>query len=317
MFFKAKRYLTAALVLSLLIQMQLAENGYAARGTKIAFTCWRDGNHEICVMDGDGGNEVRLTDNPDRDYQPAWSPDGTRIAFTRGHHLYVMDSDGQNLMELTKNTSGWKAAWSPDGAKIAYTRFKALKRQVWVMDSDGQNSVQLTEWGENYDPAWSPDGNRIAFVSAKRHGGPEIYVMDSGGDNQVRLTHDLKEKENPSWSPDGKWIVYDAHRGWAFQVYVVETDGGGFTRRISRDPPNNSNPAWSPDGNTIAYVAWGLVNSTINLMTPEGKHLEQLTEDGFYSADPDWFDPVGRSVSPATNFVTIWGKIKAPSAARR
>ncbi len=228
MLFKARRMLGRVLVISLLIQIQIAANAYAVRGTKIAFTCWKDGNHEICVMDGDGGNEVRLTDNPDRDYQPSWSPDGTRIAFTRGHHLYVMDPDGQNLMELTKNTSGWKAAWSPDG----------------------------------------------------------------------------------------RWIVYDSHRDWAFQIYVVETDGGGFTRRVSRDPPNNSNPAWSPDGNTIAYVAWGLVNSTINLMTPDGKHLEQLTEDGFYSADPDWFAPSGWSVSPAASFVTVWGEIKVPKSGR-
>ena len=280
MLFKARRFVTAALVLSLFIQMQFAANGYASRGTKIAFTCVGvDGNRDICVMDGDGGNEVRLTEDPARDEGPSWSPDGTRIAFTG---------------------------------------FKALKKQIWVMDADGGNQVQLTQWGENYNPAWSPDGNRIAFVSARRHGGPEIYVMDSDGNNQVRLTHDLAEKDNPSWSPDGEWIAYDSHRNRDFQIYAVETDGGGFTKRLSRERPNNSNPAWSPDGDTIAYVTWNALMTTINLMTPEGMHLKQLTEDdGTYRSDPDWFNPVGRSVSPSGHFVTIWGKIKEPTSAPR
>ena len=281
MLFKARRFVTAALVLSLFIQMQFAANGYPSRGTKIAFTCVGvDGNRDICVMDGDGGNEVRLTEDPARDEGPSWSP---------------------------------------DGAKIAFTGFKALKKQIWVMDADGGNQVQLTQWGENYNPAWSPDGNRIAFVSARRHGGPEIYVMDSDGNNQVRLTHDLAEKDNPSWSPDGQWIAFDSYRSRVYQIFVVKTDGSGLTRRLTHRRPHNWKPAWSPDGDTIAYSLWEWgISMTINLMTPEGMHLKQLTEDdGTYRSDPDWFDPTAWSVSPATNFVTIWGKIKEPTSAPR
>ena len=277
MFFKARRFLTTVVVLSLLILTQIAENGYTSRRTKIAFTCvGMDGNRDICVMDGDGGNEIRLTDDPD-------------------------------------------SAWSPDGTKIAFTRFKALKRQVWVMHADGGNQVQLTQWGENYNPAWSHDGKRIAFVDEDRQGGSEIYAMDSDGDNQVRLTHDLAEKDNPSWSPDGQWIAFDSYRSRVYQIYVVNTDGSGLTRRLTRRRPHNWKPAWSPDGNTIAYSLWEWgISMTINLMAPDGKHLKQLTEDdGTYRSDPDWFDPVGRSVSPAANFITTWGEIKVPASARR
>ena len=320
MSFKARRLAGTVLIVFLFIPMQIAANGYASRGTKIAFTCVGvDGNRDICVMDGDGGNEVRLTEDPARDEGPSWSPDGTRIVFYRGHHIYVMDSDGQNLMELTGPLGGTDPAWSPDGAKIAFTRFKALKNQIWVMDADGGNEVQLTQWGENYNPAWSPDGRRIAFVSERRHGGPEIYVMDSDGSNQVRLTHDLEEKDNPSWSPDGQWIAYDSYRSRVYQIFVVKTDGSGLTRRLTHRRPHNWKPAWSPDGDTIAYSLWEWgISMTINLMTPEGMHLKQLTEDdGTYRSDPDWFNPVGRSVSPAGHFVTIWGKIKEPTSAPR
>ena len=212
MFFKARRYLAAVLVVSLLIQMQIAEIGYAAFKAKIAFTCWRGGTPDICVIDGDGENHIRLTDDPVFNAEPSWSPDGTKIVFNRGHSIHIMDSDGQNFMRLTERFTDRQPAWSPDGEKIAFNRFTALKHQVWIMDADGGNQIQLTQWGSNYNPVWSPDSNRIAFVSARRHGGPEIYAMDRDGDNQVRLTHDVRRKDNPSWSPDGQWIVYNARR---------------------------------------------------------------------------------------------------------
>ena len=124
MSFKARRLAAAALVMSLLIQMQIAGIGYTAPQAKIAFTCVHEENFDICVMDGDGGNEVNLTDDPWFNAEPSWSPNGNRIAFNRGHHIYVMDSDGGNLMELS---SGREPAWSPDGTKIAFTRSRALK----------------------------------------------------------------------------------------------------------------------------------------------------------------------------------------------
>ena len=309
---KARRMLGGALVFFLFIQMHIAGYAYAALQAKIAFTCAHDENFDICVMNDDGGNEVKLTDDPVRDNQPSWSPDGTRIAFRRNLIIHVMDSDGRNLMKLT---GGREPAWSPDGGKIAYT---GGGMQVWVMDADGGNQTQLTQWGENDTPAWSPDSNRIAFVTARRHGGPEIYAMDSDGNNQVRITHDLKPKDNPSWSPDGQWIAYDESFQVAVsQIYVVEADGSGPTKRLTDRGPSKRNPAWSPDGDTIAYVAWipGLSN-TINLMNRDGMHLKQLTKAHFFSADPDWFDPVGRSVSPAANLVTIWGEIKRPTVGR-
>ena len=315
MFFKARGCVTAALVVSLIIQIHYAKNGFAARMPKIAFTCAQNFNFDICVIDGDGGNLIRLTEGPGFDTEPSWSPDGRRIAFSRNNSaICVMDSDGRNLTILT---GGRDPAWSPDGTKIAFTRFKALKKQVWLMDAYGGNEEQLTDWGQNYSPAWSPYGSRIAFVNTDRQGGAEIYVMDRNGKNQERLTHDLEEKDNPSWSPDGQLIAYDSHRNREFQIFVVRTDGSGFTRLLSRQPPNNSSPAWSADGITIAYVAWGLNSSTINLITRGGIHVKQLTDEGFYSADPDWFEPPAWSVSPAANFATIWGEIKMPKSGRR
>ena len=73
MIFKVRRFLGAALVVSVFIQMHIANSGYATGRPKIAFSSTRDGDSEIYVMDIDGGNQVRLTINPARDYDPSWS----------------------------------------------------------------------------------------------------------------------------------------------------------------------------------------------------------------------------------------------------
>ena len=316
MSFKARRFLTAALVISLLIQMHIAKSGYAAGRPKIAFSSTRDGNSEIYVMDSDGGNQVRLTDNPAIDSDPSWSSDGKRIAFVSSRsgvrQIYVMDSDGQNLMRLTEEAVNRDPTWSPDGNKIAYTRSKGGK-QVWVMDADGGNQIELNQMGSNSHPAWSPDGVRIAFVSY-RHGGTGIYVMDENGKNEERLTPDRQFTANPSWSPDGNWIAYGAlDEQNSFQIYLVRADGVPQKNRLTRKLPHKYHPAWSPDGDAIAYTSEDppFIRTTIHLMTAKGVYLKQLGEvaDGSDSG-PDWVDPTAWSVYPATSLVTIWGGIK-------
>ena len=319
--FSARRFLTTVLVLSLLIQPQTVVDGFATPQAKIVFSSTRNGNSEIYVMNSDGGNQVRLTHDPAIDADPAWSPDGKRIAFVSRRNggidrIYVMESDGQNLSQLTKESNDSDPAWSPDGAKIAFTRSRG-GRQVWVMDTDGGNQTRLTHVGQNYHPAWSPDGRRIAITSSRLGGG--IVVMSENGDNQERLTRGVWAHENPSWSPDGQWIAHDFwHKGAVYQIFAVKTDGSGLSKRLTRNEPHKRVPAWSPDGGTIAYVQESpFKNMTIHLMTANGDYLKQLSEEHDGSdTDPDWFNPATWSVPPDTHVVTIWGKIKEPTSRR-
>ena len=321
MSFEARRCLTAVFVLSLLILMHIAQIGYAAERPKIAFSSTRDGNSEIYVMDSDGRNQVRLTDDPANDLDPSWSPDGERIAFVsnreRGQEqIYVMDSDGGNPMRLTNDSTHQEPAWSPNGDKIAYVRNRG-GRQIWIMDADGGNQTQLTEVGQNRHPAWSPDGGRIAFRSLK-NGAAGLFVMEKNGSNPKRLAPDRNITSNPAWSPDGQRIAYDESLGfWPSSIYVVESDGGGQPESLTDNLTNKWGPTWSPDGDMIAYVQEVPNNrTTIHLMTAEGKYLKQLSAAHVGDDTPDWYAPSGWSVSPAANFVTIWGEIKTPAAGR-
>ena len=145
--------------------------------------------------------------------------------------------------------------------------------------------------------------------------------MDADGKNEQKLTQHLAGTGHPSWSPDGKWIAYESQdEDNRFQIFVVRTDGSGISKMLTHSPPSKWRPAWSPDGDTIAYMSvepFPIQKETIHLMTSDGKHLKQLSEKHKGSDTyPDWYAPVGWSVSPAAKVVTIWGKIKKPTVGR-
>ena len=131
---------------------------------QIAFTCEKNGNEDIYVMDTDGGNRRRLTNSPRNEWSPVWSPDGERIAFVSNEDIYVMDADGQNHRKLTNNRhGGWAPSWAPDGKRIAFSSKRGAdwnKRDgdwdIYVMDADGGNIQNLTNNPLAHDgqPAW-------------------------------------------------------------------------------------------------------------------------------------------------------------------
>ena len=226
--------------------------------SRLAFAAWPNGG--IRTMRADGFDSRVLT-STEGDWNPAWSPDGSRIAFDRngagqlgGADIWVMKADGSGLQRLTSGTSfDAHPTWSPDGKKIAFYR----SGQIYAMNADGSGIIQLSSDGDN--PKWSPVEPRIAFWSARTNR-RAVYVMNADGSDQRSITHDSLDASNPSWSPDGQWIAFQGSNG----IYVARADGTS----LQRIAYSGQTPAWSPDGKMIVYEWFGL-----NVITADGAGL--------------------------------------------
>ena len=262
-------------------------------GQKIVFTTWGDrrpsGRGDIYVMNADGSGRERLTTNPGPDSDPAWSPDGRKIAFVSGRDgnsgIYVMNADGtqQRLLMRAKVSYPPQLVWSPDGQKLAFT--VALTSgpdgnlEIYVMNADGSGLRNLTRSRvrDSY-PVWSPDGRRIAFESDW-----QVNVMNADGSPAPRrLTHNGGRNFNPTWSPDGQRIAFEHRRrqgtshwvgAWGYKVYVMNADGSG-RRRLTH---GGSQPRWSPDGRQIAFVSKRDGYPDIYVMNANGSRQRNLT----------------------------------------
>jgi Tol biopolymer transport system component len=256
---------------------------------KIVFHSNRDGDYEIFVMNGDGSGQTQLTHSDTQEFDPTWSPDGKRIAFTSfpsdfsaDGELFVMNADGSGLTQVTDNSAqDFGPVWSPDGKRIAFTSDRRGGSEAFVMNADGSGVSQLTHNAlVNLVTNWSPNGKQLAYTGYTDGGDSEIFFMNADGTGIVQMTHNdvSDEGDHAGWSPDGKLFVFSSDRdGGDLDIFVMKADGTNVTQLTHNDFVTDDDPYWSPDGAHIAFQSNGTGDEEIYVMNADGSGITQIT----------------------------------------
>ena len=168
-----------------------------------------------------------------------------------GQEIYLVNADGTNPTNLSNSPENdVYPVWSPDGSKIAFQSFRDGNPEIYVMNPDGTGQTRLTTHPESdISPSWSPDGSWITFHS-DRDGNMEIYKIMVSGLSQTRLTNDLEWDWGASWSLDGSKIVFQSFRDGNSEIYIMNATGAS-QQRLTDNPgwdvhPVWGSPAWMP-----------------------------------------------------------------------
>ncbi len=249
--------------------------------------------------------------NAVRNRDPAWSPDGSKIAFTTTRdgnaEIYVMDADGSHPVNLSNNPATDVAGvWSHDGSKIAFVSNRRGEggsgrgNEIYIMNADGSGQRRVTDRGDVLfsPPTWSPEDTEIAFVVGP-HSDANLFAVRPEGGDVVQITDTQGLDGSPSWSPDGRHIAFVSNRSGNPELYLTTVDGTSLTR-LTDNPSEEGNPHWSPDGSRIAFFSSRSENADVWVMNADGTSAINLTDHEARDFGPSWSPEGSRVVFVST-----------------
>jgi Tol biopolymer transport system component len=288
---------------------------------------------EIYVIPARGGPPRALTRNEVDDVQPAWSPSGSTIVFSRQGDLFTISRRGRIERRLTRTaTREVDALWSPDGRRLAFEGGRFGREQIYVMNSNGSSRRRITNDRVcARDPSWADGGTRVVFVACT---GPTslMSIRADGTDQRPIATNPPLDDfdDQPALSPDGKRLVFTRTVSDTGQteLWIANADGAQ-PRRLIRDA---AQAVWSPDGTRLALVHgphlrgdkegyYFVGGPKVSVMNGDGSGIRHLTPqpDYFYGGVgpfPGWrwarsgIRILGLSWSPDGRFITYSRRVE-------
>jgi TolB protein len=259
--------------------------------TRIAYVAEprRGKDWELNVADADGENVIHAFHSHQPIISPAWSPDGTKVAYVSYHQqkpiIYIQDLMTGDVRLLSNQKGNNSApAWSPDSSTIAMALSKDGNTEIYTIGANGSGLRRLTNNpGIDTEPRYSPDGQTIYFTS-DRGGNPQLYKMSASGGEATRLTFSGAQNFSPRISPDGKTLAFISQRNGGYSLYVMDL-ASGQELRLADDA---GEPSFAPNGKYIMYRTGSTDQRTLAVVSVDGRVKQRLTTQAGNIKEPSW-----------------------------